>query len=373
MYTGQQIFADLKRMTSESISDAINPAIGNTLLSRALYETIEDNYKNLAVQKNKDELGSLIKTRRVFAVYNSGINVNRLPITAVIIPSANAYRITFNRPHHLGAGVTLRFFDVQGVTGLTSPLFTFSATFPSNNQYSIFNENTITVGVTGASGVWVSATGYMQSSNMITDYLHLMMAKVTMEKRTKYTLSTNPSGFPLLCSVGQVNNLRTGESIKFFNPLSLTSTPRYYIMKKLKNTFRLYSDKDLNTGVGTTIATAGQIVLRVAENVCLVMNSDEKKTIYEPNENNPLVETSNKELIFYPTELNTTSVTVDYIANPTELINVESTTDYEMFYNRTFLDKVVNRAIRNAAIMFQSGQDFELITANINQNTNAIS
>jgi hypothetical protein len=370
MYTGQQIFADLKRLTSEYISDAINPAIGNMLLKKALFEQIEDNYHNLATQKNKDELGTLIKTRRRFTVYNQGINVNRLPITAITIPSANIYRITFQRPHHLGAGVTVRFADVLGITGINTPIFTFTAVFPNNNQYNIINENTIQIGVTGASGTWTADSGYMTSSNMITDYLHLLMAKTTFEQKTKYRLSSTPTGLPLKCTIGQTNNLRTEEKILFYNPTTLSKTPAYFIKKQLPNTFLLYTNKDLDAPAGSTIATNAFFVYRVYDEVCLVMNSDEKKTLYAPTASKPRVETTNKELIFYPLESNCTSVEVDYISTETKLIDVSSAIDYEMYYNRTFLDKMLNRAVQNAAIMFQSEGDYQMITANINQNRN---
>jgi hypothetical protein len=64
---------------------------------------------------------------------------------------------------------------------------------------------------------------------------------------------------------------------------------------------------------------------------------------------------------------------MDYITTETKELITTSTIDYEMYYNRTFLDKVINRAAQNFSIMVQSPNEYQMITSQINQNTNAIS
>ncbi len=130
MYTGVQIYQDLKRQASQYQSDVIVPSMGNYLLKKALFEEIEDNYKNLAVQKNKDELGSLIKTEQPFTIWDNGINVGIVPVSSVIVASVTTYTITFLWAHHLGAGISIAISEVLGTTSANGS-YSFSAGVPT--------------------------------------------------------------------------------------------------------------------------------------------------------------------------------------------------------------------------------------------------
>lgn len=75
----------------------------------------------------------------------------------------------------------------------------------------------------------------------------------------------------------------------------------------------------------------------------------------------------------YPKDKGAVTMYIDYITTETRELTVTSTIDYELYYNRTFLDKVVNRATQNFANMVEDPTAYQMITAQINQNTNAIS
>lgn len=372
-YTGVQIFADLKRLTSEYISDAINPAIGNYLLKKGLFQVIEDNYKNLAVQKNKDELGSLIKTEKQFTIYNNGVNVGIVPISSVVIASGTTYTITFLWEHHLGASVAIAISDVLGTVNANGS-YSYTAGAPTAGQYEIVNSTTITVAVVSAIGTYTADTGVMTNANIITDYLHLLTAKIVFEQATKYTVSDATFASPIVVTINETNNLRTNEKIAISGVVGNTNAnATSYIKKKQLKTMALYSNEDLTTAVaGNASYTSGGILKRVVESYCKPMDSDQKIDYYKATVRNPKIETTQKQMMVYPKDKGAATIYMDYITTETKELTVTSTINYEMFYNRTFLDKVVVKAAKIFSVMVSSGQDFELLTAEINQNTNAV-
>jgi hypothetical protein len=373
-YTGVQIFADLKRLTSEYISDAINPAIGNYILKKGLFETIEENYKNLAVQKNKDELGSLIKTEKLFNIYNNGVNVGNVPISSVIVASATTYTIAFLWEHHLGASVAIAISEVLGTTNANGS-YSYTAGVPTAGQYAVVDSTTITVSVVSAVGTYTEDTGIMTNANIIKDYLHLLTAKIVFNQATKYTVSGATFASPIVITINENNNLRTNEKILISGVVGNTNAnATSYIKKQQLKTMALYSDEDLATAVaGNAAYTSGGIVKRVVESYCKPQDSDKKIDFYKGTVKNPLIETTQKQMMVYPKDKGAASIYMDYITTETKQLTVTSTIDYELFYNRTFLDKVVNKSARIFSVMVSSGQDFELLTAQSNQNTNALS
>jgi hypothetical protein len=213
MYTGVQIYQDLKRQLKQYESDVVVPSMGNYILKKALYEVIEENYKNLAVQKNKDELGSLVKTERTFLVYDNGINVGIIPVSSVVVSSATTYTITFGWAHHLGQGISIAISGVLGTTAANGS-YSYVTSAPTAGQYSITNSNTIVVGVVSATGAYTADTGTMTNVNIPTDYLHLLMARLTFEQPTKYSVKTSSFSSPITVEINENNNLRTNEVIK---------------------------------------------------------------------------------------------------------------------------------------------------------------
>jgi hypothetical protein len=374
MYTGVQIYQDLKRQLKQYESDVVVPSMGNYILKKALYEVIEENYKNLAVQKNKDELGSLVKTERTFLVYDNGINVGVIPVSSVVVSSATTYTITFGWAHHLGQGISIAISGVLGTTAANGS-YSYVTSAPTAGQYSITNSSTIVVGVVSATGTYTADTGTMTNVNIPTDYLHLLMARLTFEQPTKYSVKTSSFSSPITVEINENNNLRTNEVIKISGVGGNTNTNgTFYIKKRKLKTFQLYSDADLDTPVaGNASYTSGGALKRVVESYTKPMNSDEKIDYFSPTVRNPKIETTEKQLIAYPKNSGCVSIVMDYITTETKELITTSTIDYEMYYNRTFLDKVINRAAQNFSIMVQSPNEYQMITSQINQNTNAIS
>lgn len=374
MYTGVQIFADLKRQIKQYQSDVVVPSTGDYLLKKALYQTIEENYKNLAVQKNKDELGSLIKTEKEYLIFGNGINVGIVPISIVSLASATEYTITFLWEHHLGQGIAIAISQILGTTGANGS-YSFTSGTPSAGQYIIVNPTTITVTVVSATGTYIANTGVMSNTNIATDYLHLLTARIVFEESTKFTVSGASYTSPIKVTINENNNLRSNEQISISGVGGNTNAnATSYIKKgKLKDMY-LYSDKNLSIEVaGNGTYTSGGILKRIAESYCKPMESDEKIDFYKANIDNPKIETTQKQMIVYPKNQGAVTMYIDYITTETKELSVTSTIDYEMFYNRTFLDKVINRATQNFCDMVENPQGFQMISAQINENTNAIS
>jgi hypothetical protein len=136
----------------------------------------------------------------------------------------------------------------------------------------------------------------------------------------------------------------------------------------------LYSNEELTTPVaGNATYTSGGLLKRIVESYCKPQESDKKIEFYKATVKNPLIETTQKQLIVYPKDKGAVTMYIDYITTETKELTVTSTIDYELFYNRTFIDKVINRATQNFANMVEDRTAYEMITAQINQNTNAIS
>jgi hypothetical protein len=373
-YTGVQIFADLKRQASQYQSDVIVPTMGNYLLKKALFEEIEDNYKNLAVQKNKDELGSLIKTEKPFTIWDNGINVGIVPISSVVVASGTTFTITFLWAHHLGTGISITLSEILG-TPLANGTYTFTSGTPTAGQYVIVNSNTITLTVASATGTYTANTGIMTNSNIVTDYLHLLTAKVVFEQSTKFTVNDATFASPIKLTINENNNLRSTEKIKVSGVGGNTNANATSFIRKgkLKEMY-LYSNEELTTAVaGNATYTSGGILKRIVENYCKPQESDKKIDWYKATVKNPLIETTQKQLMVYPKDKGAVTMYIDYITTETRELTVTSTIDYELYYNRTFLDKVVNRATQNFANMVEDPTAYQMITAQINQNTNAIS
>jgi hypothetical protein len=374
MYTGVQIYQDLKRQASQYQSDVIVPSMGNYLLKKALFEEIEDNYKNLAVQKNKDELGSLIKTEQPFTIWDNGINVGIVPVSSVVVASVTTYTITFLWAHHLGTGISIAISEVLGTTSANGS-YSFTAGVPTAGQYAIVNSNTITVAVVSATGSYTVNTGIMTNTNIASDYLHLLTARITFEQSTKFTISNATFASPIKLTINENNNLRSTEKIKVSGVNGNTNANATSFIKKgrLKEMF-LYSNEELTTPVaGNATYTSGGILKRIVESYCKPQDSDKKIEFYKATVKNPLIETTQKQLIAYPKDNGAVTMYIDYITTETKELTVTSTIDYELFYNRTFIDKVVNRATQNFANMVEDPTAYQMITAQINQNTNAIS
>lgn len=373
-YTGVQIFADLKRQTSQYQSDVIVPTMGNYLLKKALFEEIEDNYKNLAVQKNKDELGSLVKTEKPFTIWDNGINVGIVPISSVVVASGTTYTITFLWAHHLGTGVAIAISEVLGTTAANGS-YSLVTGVPTAGQYAIVNSTTITVGVASATGTYTANTGVMTNSNIATDYLHLLTAKVVFEQSTKFTVNDATFASPIKLTINENNNLRSTEKIKVSGVGGNTNANATSFIKKgkLKEMY-LYSNEELTTAVaGNAAYTSGGTLKRVVESYCKPQESDRKIDYYKATVKFPLIETTQKQLMVYPKDKGAVTMYIDYITTETRELKVDSTIDFELYYNRTFLDKVVNRATQNFANMVEDPTAYQMITAQINQNTNAIS
>jgi hypothetical protein len=374
MYTGVQIYQDLKRQLSQYESDVVVPSMGNYLLKKALYETIEENYKNLIIQKNKDEVGSLLKTEREYLIYDNGLCVGQVPL-ATVTATVNGYTITFLWNHHLGDGVSITLQSILGTIDANGA-YTYTTSLTGAGQYIIVNPTTITIQIAAPpAGVYTPNTGYMTNSNMVADYLHLLEASLVFEQSTNFTLTDAKYTTPILIEVAQTNNLRTSEKVKISGVGGNTNANgTHFIRKQKSKTALLYSDKTLSTAVvGNGTYTSGGTLVRIVESVTKPMNSDEKADYYKPTIETPKLETTEKQLMVYPKNEGCVSIKMDYLTIETKELVSTSTIDYEQFYNRTFLDKVINKAAQNFTLMVQNPTEYQMITAQINQNTNAIS
>lgn len=374
MYTGVQIFSDLRRQTKEYESDVIVPSMGDYLLKRAMYETIEENYKNLIVQKNKDELGDLLNTGVSYSVYDNGICLGVVPIRS-IVATLTGYIITFKWRHHLGASVAIDLSSILGTIDANGS-YSYVTVLGGANEYVIIDTTTIEIRIAGVpAGTYVPNTGYMSNGNMVLNYLHLLYCSAIFEVRTGFTLNGADVTTPIKIHISENNNLRSFEKIKISGVLGNTNANGvHYIQKLLLKTANLYSDKYTSVAVsGNGVYASGGVITRVISSSSMPLNSDEKADYYVPTVSNPRVEITQKQLLVYPKDSGCVMVNIDFISIPGIDISSVSTVDYELYYNRTFLDKIVFRAAKNFAVMVQDVEQFEMVKAQINNNTNAIS
>jgi len=372
VYYGSNFLADLRKQVSQYTTEFVSVGWGNYLAKQALFELIEKNYHSIYTQARKDEINSLIKTAKPYPVQD-----NKTPLKPIYYPDFTIsvtgvdYLITFDYPHELTGDFDITFSGVDVGTNLNGT-FTFGS---GDGTYSIPNSTQIVVNPIGVSAPGASG-GMFYAENYVYDYYHLLAVKTKFSELTKFTLSMATYTSPIVITVKEPNNLRSGELIEIAGVTGLTSANGQFYIKKLKSkTFALYLDEKLTTPSVPTPATyvSGGAISRIVKEWAKPYNSDQKIEFYKPNIYRPYVETAEWYLKYYPQNEECSEIEIDYIKLAAKIDCADSTlVNLYNLYNQTFLNNLVVYAAKMFFTIVQSPQDYQLINSNITQN-NAVS
>ncbi|KKL16066.1 hypothetical protein LCGC14_2499310 [marine sediment metagenome] len=192
---------------------------------------------------------------------------------------------------------------------------------------------------------------------VISDYEHLLAVKSKYLINTNLTITDASRETPIVITVAEQNNLRSGEQLIIENIIGNTyANQAWYIKKISSKKFALYADKDLIIPVVSNAQyISGGTIKRIYYNYCKPYVSDRKIAIYgKPSVTNPKFDTSNNQIKFYPAEETTTEITIDYITKATVFIDPQNNTiDLEKTYSYKFLLYIINIAAKLVAAMLR--------------------
>lgn len=188
------------------------------------------------------------------------------------------------------------------------------------------------------------------ASPNISDYQHLLAVKCKYTSYLALTLSGATKTNPLVITINEPNNLRTGEQIVVSGVVGNTNANgTFYIKKVGKQKAELYSDAKLLIPIfGNGVYISGGTVGRVHYQYAKPYRSDNKISIYgKPTVDNPRFEVANNQLKLYPTDSTCEQITMDYLSKATVFIDVTNTsTDLELTYPFKFLMYILDIATR---------------------------
>lgn len=372
-YTGVDFLADLRKQVSQYTTEFVSTAWGNYLAKQALFELIERNYAGIINQYRKDEISSLIKTNQVYPVLNNAtpLKVFAYPEFFLNVQSAGppgVYFITFNTPHNLGSGVDVVISGVQVATN-SNGTYTYVTSFTGNNQYMVISPTVIHIRVATAAVIG-SSGGTLYGTNYITDYYHLLAVKTTFQDPTQYTITGASFATPIVVTVSNINNIRSGEKVIISGVGGNTgANGTFYVKKQLAKTFALYTDQNLTVPAppAGALYTSGGTITRVHEYYAKTYNSDQQIDVYGATPQFPQVGTTEWTLKYYPSDKTCTSISIDYIKKAALISTTDSVTDLSQLYNQSFLNDLVEYAAKAFFTIVQSPEDYQLIQSNIAQ------
>jgi hypothetical protein len=213
----------------------------------------------------------------------------------------------------------------------------------------------------------------------IQDYYHLLHVSAQFNEplyNVNVVSATNAS--PIVVTFSGQNNIRTGDKLFFSGAVGNTNLNGLRYPKKVKNNvFALYLDENFQTtvtgnGAYTTLSAS---VARYWYEACQRYFSDRKNTQFgSPSASNPKFEQQNGTaltptmMLFHPLTLQCNQVSVDYISQPPQVIDVaDNVIDLERWYDKTMLYLVVEQASLLAAQQIRDGELYQSTAAQIVQ------
>lgn len=186
----------------------------------------------------------------------------------------------------------------------------------------------------------------LTSTGLIPDYLHLLAIKSKYTFNLFISLSAATNATPIVITVNERSNLRTGDNIEISGVIGNTNANGVFYLKKLSDfKFSLYSDIDLQVPVaGNAAYISGGTISRIYYKYAKLYRSDTKiGVLAQPTVDYPKYETVSNLIKLYPTGCQ--QVTIDYITTATVLIDVSNNViDLELTYPYQFLQYVSTTA-----------------------------
>ena len=329
---------DLKRLFEDKIDNSYSDYVSDPKMQRAFdnafLRIIENKYRGLDTQKEFDELSELLVIDR-----NVTVNNNRFRTKPVPLASVSGTTFTFSAEHNLVTGNT---FTVQD-TGTANDGVTFTVASVTSN----------TVLETTVAGVAVTSnTGSVVSTEiMVEDYLHLLAMKIDMYstyEKDQVTVYKAYSGTPGILEFFRPTNIRTGD--KIYGAAGLLGSGGAYFKQISEFKYEVYTDEKMTNGVLFNVPAVLPVVklTKVHSDWGKYLPSDRRiSESGEPKLTEPRYNQHKNFFLLHPQDMNTLSVSVDYIREPDVKVVVDNNTeDLTLFYSETLLNRLTDEAVK---------------------------
>jgi hypothetical protein len=347
-YTGVDLYNDLGVRTNQGQSGAfLNIDRANYVINSALVNIFEDVYRQIAIQKNTDEISPCIK-RDVPFTPNNGIVLLKPLIIATAEIQANP-NITFNRAHNLIAGTPI---VITGVTGLSGTITT----------YTIVDAFTINIVGYTSSGTYVANSGYATSSGyIIDDYYHLLAVQYQSKVNLGLSILGKVTNSNLtILTIPSNNNIRTGEYLYMTGNI-FDEDVYVYVEKVAYNKIKLYLDAELKSPIKNANPNwylSDWNIYRTYSRYADPLNPDQKVDVYKSNFYYPLYQSSDNNISISVYDkhnridafVEPKSFVVDYVRTFPQIDLEDNVYDIHQDFNAKFCD----RLIEYSALKFQA-------------------
>lgn len=362
--TGAEIYLVFQNKIDKSYSAFINPTRANRLFKESLFTAISNKNKVLDDQKVYDELKLNISTNKIVTPNNNQVYTSNLAITGVTV-SGLIVKVTTGLPHNFILGDTI---TISGVAATTNVNGTQTVNFLNSTTQFQF-----TAPATPA-GSYTAGTGTVTSDKIIGDYMHLFTVKAKYTNQYYGINIINAlSTTPIVLTLDNLTNLRTGEQITVSGVLGNTAANGTFYIRKVNNKMvSLFADKNLQTPVASSgTYTSGGIISRTNYQYCMYNYSDRKIGSYNTaTVDSPKVELSKNLLKFYPLDETCQEITIDYLSTATVLPDVSnSSIDLEAYYPQKLLYYICDVAVDLFAKEVRDAQLTQTAGQNLVQNS----
>jgi len=334
MVTGLDLSKLFDDKIDNSYSDYVSVPKKQRAFDNAFLRIIENKYRGLDTQKEFDELSELLVIDR-----NVTVNNNRFRTKPVPLASVSGTTFTFSAEHNLVTGNT---FTVQD-TGTANDGVTFTVASVTSN--AVLETTVAGVAVTSNTGSVVS------TEIMVEDYLHLLAMKIDMYstyEKDQVTAYKAYSGTPGILEFFRPTNIRTGD--KIYGAASLLGSGGAYFKQISEFKYEVYTDEKLTNGVLFNVPAVLPVVklTKVYSDWGKYLPSDRRiSESGEPKLTEPRYNQHKNFFLLHPQDMNTLSVSVDYIREPDVKVVVDNNTeDLTLFYSETLLNRLTDEAVK---------------------------
>lgn len=344
--TGADILIEFNRTIFKAYSNFYNTVKMNGLLKKALIVSLEDQYENLAEQKNFDNLSPVIKLNKVFALNNNQMVTAPLDIIDITHPAD--FVVTTRFEHNMAVGDS---FTIANVAGFSTSVNGVQVVTVVTSDFSFGFAATFTGGAYTANTGQITTHTLDGVSKIATDYNHLLAVRAKYEQTLNYKVSDITDTQPIKIVLDTINNnIVSRELVNVSGVLSNTNANGDKYFKKInRKTFGLYNDEDLTVSTSGNGSFQGLPKLkRVFYNYCVPIVPIEKINNYDDaTMSKPKYERGDKMIKIIPDSVVCSEITMDYISNAVVFIDVTDTkVNLEDTYPVPFLYLVIAKAVQ---------------------------
>ncbi len=387
--------ADLDKLISDKINEVYTGYFPVAQRARLFKDTLHSEFDRLCKEPDSqmmfDKIGNYIKTE--FPVCVSAKNRILLKgntIVSITTNSTNKWDLTFDKEFDNTNDGTSAYVSIRGATGtLNIPIGLNGAfSYTKLTAYSIRVTSKATGGSPTNLGVYVANSGVAYSKEtvrgetILADYKHLRAIKVCSKILTGVTAGAVVSQAPAyVLTVSNTESptggtIQNGDSFSVLVPNgsvyeSVTYIGALYVKILTPTTWAFYTDASLTTPYNnTTSATVFPSgIYRTVCKYCTPYVSDRKISSFGvPSIYNPKFETAENYLKLYAGGNDISQAYIDYATQPVEIDLTNTTIDYSVYYNQTFLYALVDCAALEFSRMLRDGELNQYMSQEIKDN-----